>query len=179
MTTSTRTAPSFGGPWTKDKLDVIEGYLTSYTTALKDQAFRLVYIDAFAGTGQIEVAVRDADEQGVLRGSAYRALAVRDRAFDRVILIEKSAAYCRELEKLRASHSKRDVGILNADANSALVDLRMEWRQWRGVVFLDPFATQLDWKTVQAIADTEALDTWILFPVGAIRRLLPRRKRPE
>ena len=37
----------FGGPWTEDKLDILEGYLDSYTTALKNQPFRLVYIDAF------------------------------------------------------------------------------------------------------------------------------------
>lgn len=46
----------FGGDWTTAKLEVLAGYLRSYTTALKDKPtqerpFRKGYIDAFAGTG--------------------------------------------------------------------------------------------------------------------------------
>jgi len=40
------------------------------------------------------------------------------------------------------------------------------------VVFLDPFATQVDWGTVEAIARTHAIDVWILFPLMAVNRLL-------
>ena len=47
------------------------------------------------------------------------------------------------------------------------------------MLFLDPFATELEWATIRAVCDTRALDTWILFPVGAIRRMLPRWKKPE
>ena len=48
----------FGGPWTQQKLNILEHYLDAYTTALKNQPFRLVYIDAFAGTGRIELQDR-------------------------------------------------------------------------------------------------------------------------
>src|SRR5690606_41679286 len=41
----------FGGPWTEEKLDRVTRYLQAYTTALKNQPFQLMYIDAFAGTG--------------------------------------------------------------------------------------------------------------------------------
>jgi len=41
----------FGGDWTEQKLRVLQEYLTAYITALKDQPFKLAYIDAFAGTG--------------------------------------------------------------------------------------------------------------------------------
>ena len=51
----------FGGPWTIEKLDILEAYLDRYTTALKGQAFDLIYIDAFAGTGQVELHVEDRD----------------------------------------------------------------------------------------------------------------------
>ena len=37
----------FGGPWTQEKLKILERYLDAYTTALKNQPFKLVYIDAF------------------------------------------------------------------------------------------------------------------------------------
>ena len=45
------TEHSFGGPWTQEKLEILSRYLDAYTTALKNQPFRLIYIDAFAGPG--------------------------------------------------------------------------------------------------------------------------------
>ena len=42
----------FGGPWTEEKLAILKKYLDTYTTVLKNQPFRLIYIDAFAGTGK-------------------------------------------------------------------------------------------------------------------------------
>jgi len=44
----------FGGDWTGQKLAMLQEYLGRYTTALKNQPFQLVYIDAFAGTGYRE-----------------------------------------------------------------------------------------------------------------------------
>ena len=55
----------------------------------------------------------------------------------------------------------------------------MDWKSWRGVVFLDPFATQVEWSTVERISEFAALDMWILFPTSAIARLLPRNKTPD
>ena len=53
------------------------------------------------------------------------------------------------------------------------------WRNWRGVLFLDPFATQVEWSTIDRIAGFNALDIWLLFPTSAIQRILPRSKTPE
>ena len=173
--------PKFGSDWTKRKLDLIERYLDAYTTALKNQLFKLVYIDAFAGTGQVEIATDDEEGREIIRGSARRAIAIRDRAFDRLVLIEADPDRCRELETLRAENPRRDITVMNADANTAIAQLarNWNWRDWRGVLFLDPFATELEWVTIKSVCDTRALDTWILFPVGAIRRMLPRWKKPE
>ena len=44
---------SFGGRWSDIKLDALRGYLKAYTTALKNQPFRIGYIDAFAGAGDV------------------------------------------------------------------------------------------------------------------------------
>ena len=43
----------FGGEWTRTKLGILKMYLDAYTTAMKHQHFRLLYIDAFAGSGQV------------------------------------------------------------------------------------------------------------------------------
>ncbi|MCF6197238.1 MAG: hypothetical protein L3J50_11115, partial [Emcibacter sp.] len=32
---------------------------------------------------------------------------------------------------------------------------------------LDPFGSQVEWKTIEVIASTQALDLWYLFPAGA------------
>jgi three-Cys-motif partner protein len=45
----------------------------------------------------------------------------------------------------------------------------------RAVVFLDPFATQVEWDTVEAIAATHAMDVWILFPLMAVNTTTLRR----
>lgn len=42
---------SFGGSWTHRKLEILRLYLDAYTTVLKNQRFRLIYVDAFAGEG--------------------------------------------------------------------------------------------------------------------------------
>ena len=42
----------FGGDWTEQKLEVVQKYLGAYTTALKNQPFKKLYIDAFAGSGE-------------------------------------------------------------------------------------------------------------------------------
>lgn len=46
-----RTPRRFGGAWTDQKLDILEGYLAAYTTALQNAKFTKGYIDAFAGSG--------------------------------------------------------------------------------------------------------------------------------
>ena len=47
------------------------------------------------------------------------------------------------------------------------MDVQSRWSQWRGVLFLDPFATQVKWSTIERIAGFNALDTWIL--VSSVR----------
>jgi three-Cys-motif partner protein len=42
----------------------------------------------------------------------------------------------------------------------------MDWSKHRAVVFLDPFGMQVSWSTVERIAATEAIDLWVLFPLG-------------
>lgn len=170
---------SYGGPWTVEKLEILEGYLNAYTTALKDQPFKLMYIDAFAGTGYVELAQNNQDANDFIRGSAIRAVSIGDKPFDKLVFIEKDQDRCEELERLRGQHTGRDIQIENSDANEFLSELRQNWTQWRGVLFLDPFGTQVEWSTIETIADFNALDTWILFPVWVISRMLPTSRRPD
>lgn len=53
---------SFGGPWTLQKLNILDRYLDAYTTALKNQPFNLIYVDAFAGEGSFSLQAEFYDE---------------------------------------------------------------------------------------------------------------------
>jgi three-Cys-motif partner protein len=138
-----------------------------------------MYIDAFAGTGYVEFHHSDQDTQNFIRGSATIAVGIDNRPFDKLIFVEKEQQRCDELENLKREHPGRDIQIENSDANEFLRNLQQNWKQWRGVLFLDPFATEVEWSTMETIAGFKALDTWILFPVSAITRMLPKSRKPD
>lgn len=184
--------PKFGGSWTSTKLDIVEKYLDSYTTVMKNQNWaELVYIDAFAGTGRI---MRDpqfgdetdaGDSEAFLMGSAERALQVVDRRFDRFVFVEKHEERHAKLEELCVAHAGRTIDPVHEDANDFLNGLTANkygrggsYTDWRGVLFVDPFGAQLDWSTIEHIASLERLDMWLLFPAGVIARMLPKSKDP-
>ena len=175
---------SFGGPWTQEKLEIIGSYLDAYTTALKDQPFQLIYVDAFAGEGYWRPgSAYAAEEYGefteLLHGSTTIALNVQDRPFDRFVFIEKDARRSQALDDLARRYNGRRIEVVPRDANDALPAFCESMGRFdRAVVFLDPFATQVSWDTVAAIARTKRVDCWILFPLGAIARMMPRGSSP-
>ncbi len=172
-------ADDYGGQWTFQKLEILEQYLDAYTTALKNTPFKLVYIDAFAGTGYINPDGDKQDADDFIAGSATRAITIENRPFDKLIFIEKSPSRFSKLQNLREKYSEREITVKQSDANICLQDLQIDWQKWRGVLFLDPFATEVEWSTIEKIAHFEALDTWLLFPVSAIARILPLSREPD
>lgn len=176
-------AHRFGGAWTQRKLAVVRKYLEMYAQALKKHSFQRVYIDAFAGTGDRTEKRRESlplldlpDFESITKGSARLGLEV-EPPFDRYILIERKSRRASELANLVSEYPGRNIEIMNADANGAIVDLcaATNWQRTRGVVFLDPYGLQVAWSTLVAIARTRALDVWILFPSGmGLNRLLTR-----
>ena len=97
----------------------------------------------------------------------------------RIDFIEQSAKRLAELLKLEEEFAELAdrMKFVRGDANSVLHGLCEKWnsRKMRGVLFLDPFGMQVDWTTLEAVAHTQAIDVWILFPLGiGVNRLLPR-----
>lgn len=183
---------SFGGPWTEIKLDAVEYYLGCYTNALEHWPFDLWYIDAFAGTGSRAVerlagGLFDGKpiemKREILAGSARRALAVKP-PFHHFIFIEENADRCAALEQLKSEHAGADIRIIPGDANKVLKDLieqrllsRQAKNMARGVAFLDPYALQVEWSTLVALAQTKILDVWYLFPIRDVVRQLATQFR--
>lgn len=150
----------FGGPWTRTKLDILKSYLDRYTMVLKNQSFRLTYVDAFAGSGfwkpRSAGALEDpTDFRAMWKGSAATALDIDNKPFDRLVFIEKDDDRCSSLQKLASRYTGRRIEIVNEDANKAIPALCRTFGAYdRAVVFLDPFATAVSWSTVETLADT-------------------------
>ena len=199
-----RPTNSFGGPWTAEKLDILRLYLNAYTTALKNFPFELVYVDAFAGTGAIDLkpkgvaqrptqSLLSEEEQAavlaanVIKGSARVALEVDDKPFDSLIFVEQDPTFAEELLSLKGEFPDRNIQVEEGEANQFLrrwCEFQDEtrgapWRDQRAVIFLDPFATEVDWQTVEAIGRTQSVDLWMLFPLSTLSRVLPVRRQPD
>jgi three-Cys-motif partner protein len=97
-----RTAQEFGDEHTKKKLETVEKYLSAYATALKYSPFKLLYVDACAGSGSsVPKAALEptnpnqvsldgfsppvVDTDAIIVGSAIRALGV-DPPFHKYLL---------------------------------------------------------------------------------------------
>jgi three-Cys-motif partner protein len=104
--------------------------------------------------------------------------------FNRFFFIERSPKRVKDLEKLRKEFPQRAsaIQIEQGDANNVLLRWcqQSDWQRHRAVVFLDPYGMQVDWKTIEAIAATKAIDLWLLFPLGvAVNRLLTKNEPPR
>lgn len=185
----------FGGRWTEQKLRVLSSYLQRYLMIFdrNQQArhYEISYVDAFAGTGRIPKRERrslfeslipelEANEEELRKGSARRALEL-DPPFDHYVFIEKHPGRFRELASLCKKFPNRDIRLVNSDANEALLKWceRLNRKSERAVVFLDPFGASVEWRVIKAIAQTRAVDLWVLFPCAGINRMLPNDAMPR
>lgn len=184
-------AQSFGDKHTVQKLETVQKYLQAYVTALKFQPFRLLYVDACAGSGSsvprgtLEVSntgqtsleglsgpIADTDE--IIVGSAIRALAVNP-PFHKYLLNDVKQSNVNALRKAvrdEFPHLADKVQLTKLDANDMLRDLcrSQNWKETRAVVFLDPFGLQINYETLQLLGQTGAVDLWYLVPVFAMYR---------
>ena len=156
----------FGGDWTKEKLTIINDYLAFYVKALKNLNVKLVYIDAFAGSGK---TILPSGEE--IDGSAILALKYD---FDEFWFLEcdKGRATSLRTEIAKRYPSKLDkIRIIIGDCNLELQKVFSSLNFYkRGVMFLDPYAMELNWSVLEEAKKTQVLDIWYLFPLLALTR---------
>jgi three-Cys-motif partner protein len=183
--------PAEVGPWAKDKLHALNQYLDYYTKVLKNQSWRLVYVDAFSGggTAAVRMAKRsddsqspliveasDPEEQEFIRGSPRIALELNN-PFDTYVFIDANGARIAELQAITSEFgAARNIHLRpgHADEQIAWV-LQQNIRKatHRGVAFLDPFGAHLSWSSVKGLADTGLFEVLVNFPLHmAIVRLM-------
>ena len=107
------------------------------------------------------------------------ALDIEDRPFDRLMFVEKDLERTASLRRLTRQYQGRDIQVINEDANAVLPHFCSTMESFdRAVIFLDPFSTEVSWSTISSIATSNKIDCWILFPLGAIARNMPRQSEP-
>ncbi len=160
---------NWGGLWTKVKLEVVDRYLDAYTKVMKNKGFKIWYIDGFAGDGQ------SPDD---MVGSPL--LALKYNRINKFVFIDKNR---NNIESLKHTVHKKFsnklciIEFIKGDANEHIPKILSTWKKNRdrGIIFLDPFGLEISWETIKAIANTEAVDLWLLT-VGSsfMLRLLSR-----
>jgi three-Cys-motif partner protein len=189
---------TFGGAWTEQKLAKLKGYLEAYAKIFsqnpKAQYFDTYYVDAFAGTGSRSEAATDSKSASLFpelddpdvtkfrKGSARIALDINP-GFKKYLFIEEKQERVRELEKLKIDYPSKAAQILikRGEANIALNQWckNIDWKKTRAVVFLDPYGMQVEWSLLETIANTKAIDLWLLFPLGTgVMRILTKKGQP-
>lgn len=180
----------WGGPWTDQKLDAFEKYVTSYLTIMnKQQQWQTIYFDGFAGSGTRKIKKSSdlllipisEEDQKMYRGAAERVVRMNEPfTFDYYYFIEKSQSRLNKLKKklnpIQESEDKELV-FRTGDCNAELQNLgyALQSKKYAALVFLDPFGMQIDWKSIEALSGTRS-DIWLLLPTTVIvNRLIDRK----
>lgn len=191
---------TFGGVWSVQKLDCVSAYLKSYLSVFRNQPWAdLWYIDAFCGDGVQGIKSNifgglwledDSELIEFVEGSALRALRIASiyekqgiKTFDHFVFIEIDRNKLVTLEGRIAELYPQQLHkceFIAADVNNVLPEVLagVDWKTARAVSFVDPYATQLRWKTLEAFRSTNS-DVWLLFPLEAIIRMLPINNMPN
>lgn len=163
----------FGGEWTIQKLHIIEEYAKTYLTALKNQKVKKIYVDGFAGSGKTELksSSKDGEQQSkTVDGSALLSLKYD---FDEYYFLEVDEGRIATLkENVETSYPDKvgKVHFITGDCNKKLSEvLKNITKYHRCLMFLDPYALELKWETLEKISKCGVVDLWYLFPLSVIR----------
>jgi three-Cys-motif partner protein len=183
---------TWGGPWTEQKLDAFEKYVKAYLTIMNKHrdknSWKLIYFDAFAGSGSRETKQKEKETLGlfditeedvtVYRGAAERVINIDLRGFDYYYFIESDEASKLELEKrleTANAEKKLELRFRYGDANEylkKLADTMKKDARLHSLTIIDPFGMQVNWESIKQLEGTKT-DLWALIPSGVIiNRLL-------
>ena len=184
---------TFGGEWTKQKLYIIDRYIGAYCTALKNQRIKKIYVDGFAGSGKTELKnkneldtcpmltfvenVEDVQDQTIVDGSALLSLKYN---FDEYYFLELDTERINVLkENIKQAYPSKihKIHFINGDSNNKLIEVISKITKYdRCLMFLDPYALELKWETLEAISHCGVVDLWYLFPLSMIRLMEKHRE---
>jgi three-Cys-motif partner protein len=190
--------------WTEGKLDALEKYLKAYRQIFdrneKARYFKTLYVDAFAGSGSRYESRQEVshsqpdmflDEEQPDMGDDYRRGSVRraldlDSKFDEYIFVDSNPEHVAELKAMIGQDYPALLDrckVWKADGCQVMHELctyLKDWNKWRAVAFLDPYGMNVEWELLRKIAKTQAIDLWLLWPLGmGVNRLMKRDGKPN
>lgn len=168
---SARVAPS----WTEEKLMILESYLDAFADACKS-AGGWYGLDLFAGPGLNWSDTRDEERNG----SPIIALEAESPRATQIIAAESYKKSFDALRRRTESYGDR-IRLFNGDANQIVGDMLAPVpTRAPAFAFLDPEGSELDWRTVEAVANHKRghshtkIEQLILFPTDTgFMRLTP------
>ena len=137
------------------------------------------YADAFAGTGSHIPTTHDDGQEllvdhDALEGSVKAALNI-DPSFDTYHFNDLNAEHIKLLNEVKSEYPRKEIDITQLNANEFVPRFCQTLsRNDRAVLFVDPYSTQLDWVTLNHVANSKKVDLWLLFPISALIRMTPK-----
>ncbi|HKJ44865.1 MAG TPA: three-Cys-motif partner protein TcmP [Balneolales bacterium] len=171
---------SFGGNWTKIKIEILVNYAKAYLKIMKGREyFDLLYFDGFAGSGSI--VKDDKVDIDLTVGAAKRIIEINDpMPFDKYYFVEKDKINFESLKKsTKDEFPSKKIFLSNEDCNKKLIDLSNFLRDpknknVRTLAYIDPCGMQVEWRSLESLKNLN-LDMWILVPTGmGVNRLLKK-----
>lgn len=172
-----------GTPWVNARLDAFATFLRGYRAAVLQTPGTRTCVEAFVGgsyrelrefesaSGDLVVPELAANEPQALLAEVAQMMLETNPAFDAYRFLDPSGDRRRALDDLAQTQelvwfdvekSLRTKPVRDELARMAMID----WKDHRALLFLDPFATDVDWSIIAAVGQTHAVDLWLLYPVG-------------
>jgi three-Cys-motif partner protein len=162
------------GSWSEYiKHDILRRYIPARRTVLHSRRHQFPggdhYVDGFAGAGIAWLR----GEDRLVDGSPRIALDV-PQPFDHYWFFEQTGWRADRLRALTREYPDRRIEVLEGDCNRLIVEhvvplVRAEYGA-RGFALLDPFTSNLDWVTVEALARTRAFEVVVNVPTMVLNR---------
>ena len=173
------------GPWTLEKLALLQKYLTAFTIATQKARPRgkVTYVDLFAGPGMNRL--RGSDKS--FEGSPIIAMKLFP-GFSRFLFAESDPGSWDSLQMWIAQLGRsRETDVVFGDCNQKITEVIDKIpRDGPCFVFLDPPSPALEWNTVSRIASLRVgyyqrrPEQFILFPYNmGLVRLMPFEETPQ
>jgi three-Cys-motif partner protein len=166
----------YWGIWTREKLQILERYLTAFNIAAKRSKER-IYLDLFAGV-PVNLDRKTGEE---ISGSPRIALSMTNPPFTRLHFFELPGNARKLEDALRAQYPDRGLVVHPGDCNEAIVGALKDLAPLRWAptfAFIDPAGPDFHWQTLVRLSDHRRrektkVELWLLLPVDLFVRTLP------
>jgi three-Cys-motif partner protein len=158
--------------WTRNKLEILGGYLSAFNQASAGKSSERIYIDLMAG----EPFNRDAQTREEFDGSARLALSASP-VFTRLAFCELSAKAAVLRADLQDRFPGRVFRVYPGDCNETIDRVLADLGPWKWAptfAFADQHAAEIQWDTLRKLADSRSgprkAEIWLLTsPAETVR----------